>query len=105
MLKFEVTLNEIDYSSVIINTLPKLLNDLAYKDEKVNKLMALLYNQNVAPSVMLANALNSLSQEQVNNVIVGIATLYSDDIVKIVNEIINKEQLNVEIARIKVDNI
>lgn len=105
MLKFEVTLNEIDYSSVIINTLPKLLNDLAYKDEKVNKLMALLYNQNVAPSVMLANALNTLSQEQVNNVIVGIATLYSDDIVKIVNEIINKEQLNVEIARIKVDNI
>lgn len=105
MLKLEVTLNEIDYSSIIINTLPKLLNDLAYKDEKVNKLMALLYNQNVVPSVMFANALNTLSQEQINNLVVGIATLYSDDIVKIVNDIINKEQLNVEIARIKLDNI
>jgi hypothetical protein len=105
MLKFEVTLNEIDYSYMIINTLPKLLNDLAYKDEKLNKLMALLYNQNVVPSVMLANALNTLSQEQINNTVVGIATLYSEDIVKTVNEIIKKEQLNVEIARIKVDNI
>lgn len=105
MLKLEVTLNEINYSSIIVNTLPKLLNDLAYKDEKINKLMALLYNQNVVPSVMLANAINTLSQEQINNVIVGIATLYSDEIVKTANNIINKEQLEIEIARIKVDNV
>lgn len=105
MLKLEVTLNEINYSSIIVNTLPKLLNDLAYKDEKINKLMALLYNQNVVPSVMLANAINTLSQEQINNVIVGIATLYSDEIVKTTNNIINKEQVEIEIARIKVDNV
>lgn len=105
MLKLEVTLNEINYSSIIVNTLPKLLNDLAYKDEKINKLMALLYNQNVVPSVMLANAINTLSQEQINNVIVGIATLYSDEIVKTANNIINKEQVEIEIARIKVDNV
>lgn len=105
MLKFEVTLNEINYSSIIVNTLPKLLNDLAYKDEKINKLMTLLYNQNVVPSVMLANAINTLSQEQINNVIVGIATLYSDEIVKTANNILNKEQLEIEVARIKVDNV
>lgn len=105
MLKFEVTLNEIDYSSFIINTLPKLLSDMAYKDEKVNKLMELLYNQNVVPSVMLANALTTLSQDQINNVVSGIATLYSKEIVKTVNEIIKREQLGIEIARIKADNI
>ncbi len=105
MLKFEVTLNEIDYSSLIINTLPKTLSNLAFKDEKVNKLMELLNKENVYPSILLANALETLSQEQLNNLIAGIATLYSDEIVEKVNEIINKEQLNVEIARIKVDNI
>lgn len=104
MLKFEVKLNEIDYNFIIVNTVPKLLKDLAYKDEKINKLMAILSDLNVVPSSLLANALNTLSQEQVNNLIAEVATLYSEEIVNTINEYINKDQLIIEIAKLKVKN-
>lgn len=105
MLKLELTLNEINYTSIVINTLPKLLKDLGEKDEKVKMLLEILSKHNVLPHVLIANILNSLSNEQIDQVLEEIGNLYSADLVKIINNLLKKEEISIELRSIEISNI
>ena len=105
MLKLELTLNEINYTSIVINTLPKLLNDLGEKDEKIKSALNILSKHNVVPHVLIANILNTLSNEQIDQILEELGNLYSDDLVKIINKLLSQEQISIELKNIEISNI
>lgn len=105
MLKLEVTLNEINYTSIVINTLPKLLNDLGEKDEKIKNTLNILQKHNVVPHVLIANILNALSNDQIDQILEELGNLYSADIVKVINKVLSQEQISIELKNIEISNI
>jgi len=104
MLKFEIILNEIDYISVIENTLPKLLISMSDKSDKQGELAKVLLDMEEIPIKMIVAALDILPQQAKNDLIVKLQTIYNDDIIKFINNKVIEERIIAEVATIKIEN-
>ncbi|MHB8131879.1 MAG: hypothetical protein ACYDEX_23145 [Mobilitalea sp.] len=104
MLKFEIVLNEIDYNSVIENTLPKLLISMSEKSDKQGELAKVLLDMEEIPIKMIVAALNILPQQAKNNLIVKLQSIYNNDIIKFINDMVSKENMIAEVTAINIEN-
>lgn len=104
MLKFEIILNEIDYNSVIENTLPKLFISMSEKSDKQGELAKVLLDMEEIPIKMIVAALDILPQQAKNDFIVKLQSIYNSDIIKFINNKVSEEHMIAEVVAIKIEN-
>ena len=105
MIKVDIVLEEIDYNEVVNAMVPKLLEILSDKDTKLASISKVLTNMGSSPANMINAALNVLSQDQRNDLLANICTIYNDDIRELINQIMMEQQLSTAISDVKIQNI
>ncbi len=98
MLKFEISLNEIDYNSVITNLLPMILNNMSMKDDKSGELAKVLLDMNEIPNQMIIAALNVLPQEAKDELVVKISSLYKEEIIDSLNHLVGEQHITAVVS-------
>lgn len=104
MIKLEVTLDIIDYNSIITTALPKMLMNMSLKNDKNGELAQLLLGMEEIPGRMLTAALDVLPQEAKDDLLVKILSIYKVDIVSFLNHIISEQQIATEVSVINIVN-
>lgn len=101
MLNIQVTLNDIDYNKVVELMVPKLLDMLSAKDEKLSQVVDLITKIEGMPNKLILAALDTLPQDTKDDLIAKIFAIYKDEIETMVNHIVSKE-VPVEISHIHI---
>lgn len=105
MLKLELTLQDINYTSAILEFLPTILENLESKNEKVKGIMGLLKNHDVDCSTLVFTILNTFTKEQLDSLIIDGVNQYQDSIIEIINGILEKQNLKVELDTLKLEKV
>lgn len=105
MIKLEVTLDQIDYNSVIATVLPKMLIGMSAKNDKNGELAQLLLGMEEIPVRMLTASLDVLPQDGKDDLLVKILSIYKIDMVSFLNHILSEQQIAADIAAINMVNV
>lgn len=105
MLKLEVTFDEINYAGLAAGLIPMLLENLSRKDVKSKEAADLIANLGDAPERMLTAAFGELSQQDMNNLISGIVSIYREDLMKIANDKLKEQNISGGITDIRLENV
>lgn len=105
MIKLDLVLDEIDYNKVIDYIVPKLVDNLIIKDNKLARLFTMISDVNTLSSDMLKAALDTLPQQKKNDLIVSLFTVYNEDIIEQINKLLTKNDIAVNISQVNAENI
>lgn len=105
MLKLEVTFDEINYAELLAGFLPMLLENMSKKDSKSREVADLLGKLGDAPAKMLEAAFSQLPQQDINNLISSIVSIYREDLLKISNQKLREQNISGGITDIKLENV
>ncbi len=105
MLKLEVTFDEINYAELAAGFLPMLLENLSNKDVKSKEVALLLEKLGDAPKRMLEAAFKELPQQDMNNLLAGIVSIYREDLMKLANEKLREQNISGGVTDIHLENI
>lgn len=105
MLKLEVTFDEINYAEFAAGLIPMLLENLSGKDDKSKEVAALIANLGDAPERMLAAAFRELPQQDMNNLLAGMVTVYREELMKLANDKLKEQNISGGITDIRLDNV
>ncbi|SHK63907.1 hypothetical protein SAMN02745136_02982 [Anaerocolumna jejuensis DSM 15929] len=105
MLKLEVTFDEINYAGLAAGLIPMLLENLSRKDVKSKEAADLIANLGDAPERMLTAAFGELPQQDMNNLISGIVSIYREDLMKIANDKLKEQNISGGITDIRLENV
>jgi hypothetical protein len=105
MIKLEVTLDKIDYNSVFATILPKMLTSMSTKNDKNGELAQLLLGMEEIPVRMLTASLDVLPQEEKDDLLVKILSIYKVDILSFLNQVLSEQQIAADISAINLVNV
>ncbi len=104
MLKLEIQLKEVDYTSVISQLLPKLLEGLSSQPGKTGRLGQLLLTLGEKPDRMLAAACDILTQEEKDTILEQIFEIYQEDITEGLNRAAEQQKIAAVVAEVKLSH-
>lgn len=99
MIKFEITLKDIDYGDLSYHYLPKVLNQMS-KKEKVSKLVRILGGMHNIMGTLAKAALAVLPQETKDEMVVKVFSGYKEEITSVVNGIIKEKNIKLQVTTI-----
>ena len=102
MLRLEVILDEIDYNGLVKNTVPKILENMAQSKDSNGALAKLLLEKNL-PVKMLTAALDTLSQEEKDELVVSIFNIYKGDIKEALYRVLEQQNISLDIEKLRLD--
>jgi hypothetical protein len=102
MLKLELVLKDIDYNSVAEQLLRKFLANKSNQEDKAGKLAKVLLGMGTAPNNMINAALDILTQEEKNEFLVQLISIFSEDITGNLNHIARQQNIAVEVDKVSI---
>lgn len=105
MLRLDAILDEINYNQVIETILPKILENLSKKEDKQGEVVKYLIGMGTATNNMVTAALDTLSQEEKDEMVSTIINIYKEDIVKSINCMIEKQNISSEVSSLHVGRL
>lgn len=105
MLKLEVTFDEINYAEFAAGLIPMFLENLSGRDDKSKEVAALIANLGDAPGRMLEAAFRELPQQDMNNLLAGMVTLYREELMNLANDKLKEQNISGGITDIRLDNV
>lgn len=102
MLRLEVIVDEIDYNRLVKNTVPKLLETMAQSNDSKGALAKLLLEKNL-PVKMLTAALDTLTQEEKDELVVSIFNIFKGDIREALYKILEEQHISLDIEKLRLD--
>jgi len=104
MLKFEVTIDQIDYVQTVENLTPLLLQKMAEQDNKAGRVAQMLLSRQELPSNVLKAAIGAIPEDQRDELLTDILMEYKEELVGTLNSIVTKNNMKAEISQLKIDN-
>jgi hypothetical protein len=101
VLKIEITVDEIDYEQTAVNLIPLLLN-LSEKEDQAGKFARLLLKLKELPANMLTAAIEAIPKWQRDELLADILMEYQEELAKVLNEVIEKNDVKAQVSEIKV---
>lgn len=105
MLKLEIVLKEIDYTAVVSQLMPKLLEGMSMQEGKAGQLGQLFLSMGGTPNKMLAAAFDILSQKEKDELLLEIVNIYREDIIQNLNQMAEQQKIAAEVAEIKLSRV
>lgn len=105
MLKLEVTFEEIDYGELLAGFLPILLENMSSKDAKSRGVADLIAGLGDAPVRMLTAAFKELPQQNMNDLLAGIVSIYREDLLKLANTKLQEQNITGGVTDIRLENV
>ena len=102
MLRLEVVIDEIDYNGLIKNTVPRILENMAQSKDNNGALVKLLLEKDL-PVRMLTAALDALSQEEKDELVVSVFNIYKGDIKEALYRAMEQQNISLEIEKLQLD--
>lgn len=102
MLRLEVIVDDIDYNGLVKNTVPKLLENMAQSNDSMGALAKLLLEKNL-PVKMLTAALDTLTQEEKDELVVSIFNIYKGDIKEALYRVLEQQNISLDIEKLRLD--
>lgn len=100
VIKLEISLEEINYKLVLEQLLPRLLEQMAQKQDKSGDLARIFLGMNEVPAKMAVAAFDTLSQEAKNHLLVQILSLYREEIAEGANAGLQQQKISAKVAGI-----
>lgn len=105
MLKIDFLFNEIDYESVLSELLKIMLESNSKKDGEVGDMSRYINDLEELPYNMLQAALETLPQEQKDEIVTQLLRINKNKIVSIINELADKNNIKAELSSMNVTKV
>lgn len=105
MLKIDFLFNEIDYESVFGELLKIILESNVKKDGEVGDTLRYIVDLEDVPYNMLQAALETLPQEQKDEIVTQLLRINKNKIVSIINELAEKNNIKAELSSMDVTKV
>lgn len=102
VIKFEVSLGEIDYDKVFGQLVKKLLANLSQKPDQSGRMARTFLALGDAPGEMVAAALSVLSQEVKDQLLVDLFSNCQEDVLASLNQVLEQQGISAQVAKLKV---